>query len=215
MQGEVGAGPGWDGDSGPFLVTVDGNRFVDASNPMRADQTRAALAGHVGFSGLDMINTNDFIRRMEALRWCRQHIQADGFNVGAAWIIHFEAVGDWATWTSAVWPPASPELAGPGMIFLFAATHEGTEEGTPPLRRRFPVQRTLEVHMSGVLRFSDLTLVLEDEVKPSVFVRLDGQPFVRVASPPAAPPPAESPFEAAPAAGTSAVAISRDTRLPQ
>lgn len=175
--GEVATTRGWDGDYGPFILTVGGVRLIDASNPMRADQTRAALAGQVGFSGLDGIDTPEFICRMEALRWCRKNVAAGSFDVGSAWLITLESVGDWSTWKSAVWPKAGPELKGAGMIFLFALTGPGSEDGTPPLRRRFPVQQTLEIQMSSVSQFSDLTAVRDGNLSPTVYFRLDKQEF--------------------------------------
>lgn len=217
---EVASAKGWDGDHGPFIVTLNNARFADASNPMRADQTRAALEGTIGFNGLDAIGTAEFIRRMEALRWCQRNIAANGFDVRNSWLITFESVGDWSTWKSQVWPKADAKLAGTGMIFLFASTSQGEEEGTPPLRRRFPIQQTLEVHMSGVAQFSDLSLVRNDSVAPTVFFRLNAEPFTRHGAPPAAPPivPAAAmvEMEAAdlarrPERSTAAM----DTRLPQ
>jgi hypothetical protein len=179
VTNEVKASFGWDGDHGPFLVTVAGNRFADASNPLRADQTRAALEGRLGFSGLDAIDATDFIRRMEALRWCRQNIDANGFDVGAGWLIAFEMVDDWALWNSTVWPKANSKLSGPGMIFLFASTLPGTEVGNPPMRKRFPVQQTLEIQMSDVSLFADIKSVRDDAVEPIVYFRLDSNPFGR------------------------------------
>lgn len=219
--GEVTAAPGWDGDHGPFVVNAAGARFVDASNPLRADQTRATLEGHGGFSGLDAIDADEYIRRMEALRWCRKNVAAGGFDVSSAWLIAFESVGDWATWNSAVWPKAGPELMGPGMIFLFALTAAGKEEGNPPLRRRFPVQQTLEVQLGGVSQFSDLPAVRDDNLSPALYFRLDAQPFVQRGQPPPVPLIAAAAAEVAEA---KAVLVDRrpqrsttssDTRLPQ
>lgn len=65
------------------------------------------------------------------------------------------------------------------MILVFAVTTSGTEYGEPPLRRRFPVQRTLEVQMSKIDRFSDITAVREDSVDPTVFYRLDSAAFAK------------------------------------
>jgi hypothetical protein len=217
---EVTPAKGWDGDYGPFIVSLNTTRFVNASNPMRADQTRAALEGTIGFSGLDAIGTVDFITRMEALRWCQRNIAFNGFDVRSAWLVAFESVGDWSTWKSQVWPIADIELEGTGMIFLFASTSPGEEEEIPPFRRLFPIRQTLEVHMSGVAQFSDLSLVRKDGVTPTVFYRLDAEPFAHHGAPPTAPPsvPAavivdKSAVELADRPDTRTQPI--DTRLPQ
>lgn len=221
IANEVNSAPGWDGDYGPYIVTIAGARFIDASNPLRADQTRAALEGRLGFSGLDAVNATDFIRRMEALRWCRKNIDANGFDIAAGWLITFEVVNDWASWGSMIWRKADPSLVGPGMIFLFALTLHGKEYGNPPLRCRFPVRQTLEVHMSGISQFANLAAVQDDAVEPVAFFRLDDQPFIRHgASPPAqfiAPPVvAMTPhITASRASGEVVTTTHTDTRLPQ
>lgn len=221
IAGEVAAAKGWDGDHGPFVVNMAGARFVDASNPLRADQTRAALEGHGGFSGLDAIDTDEFIRRMEALRWCRKNVAAGVFDVSTAWLIAFESVGDWATWNSAVWPKAGPELIGPGMIFLFALTAAGKEEGSPPLRRRFPIQQVLEVQLSGVSQFSDLPTVRDDKLNPTVYFRLDANPFGQHGQPAPVPPILATAAEVVPVKAVrvnqhnQSASATADTRLPQ
>jgi hypothetical protein len=149
VAGEVRDSPGWDGSFGPYIVSVAGKRFVDASNPARADQTRAALDGTVGFSGLDRVDSDELIRRIEDLAYCRR-LLADENLSSASWLVAFEQIPDWAAWNSGVWPRAKPVLTGPGYVYLFAQVDAGNPipEGDPPLRQRFEGRRTVEIQLS-------------------------------------------------------------------
>jgi hypothetical protein len=66
QAGEVDSSRGWDGDFGPFLT--DNDEQLDCSDKDRADLTRRAFDGEVGFSGLDQVTTEELIRRMQELR---------------------------------------------------------------------------------------------------------------------------------------------------
>jgi hypothetical protein len=175
--GEVRSHRGWDGDYGPFVVLQGGHQYVDASNPLRADQTRAALDHRLWFSGLDLVSTPEFIQRLEAIAWCREKIEMNNFEVLRSWLVTFEAVPDWATWTSAIFPKANSSLTGRGMIFVFADAEPGADHGDPPLRRRYPIKNTLEVHLANLQDFSNAALLLDDSAAPIVFARLNSDPF--------------------------------------
>lgn len=153
--GEVTSERGWDGDFGPF-VTEDagGNRFINASDPMRADQTRAALDGTVGFAGLDRVDADELIRRMQDLNFCRRLLVQQSV-AAASWLVGVEQVPNWSAWTSTVWRRAKNTLTGSGYVYLFAQVDDdnATGVGEPPLRRQFPVRRTVEIQLSATRAF--------------------------------------------------------------
>lgn len=171
---EVAERRGWDGDFGPFFVTVGDKRFVDASNPMRADQTRAALDNLVGFNGLDQVDTELFKQRMEALGWCRKH-----FDQAKWWLITCERVMDWGGWDSLVLPKASPQLQDEGMIFVFADVELGQDHGTPPLRRRFLVKNTFEIQLANLHDFTNLPVLMQGNEQPLALYRINAESFQR------------------------------------
>jgi len=146
---------------------------------MRADQTRAAFHGRIGFNGLDRVTTAHFIERLEALRWCRENIAGEEFDIAGAWLVTFEEICDWSTWQSAVLPRSSPDLIGRGIVFVFAVVGTGVEHGNPPLRKRFSVKDTLEVQISALDDFTKLETLLDGKAKPVVFYRKNSDPFKR------------------------------------
>jgi hypothetical protein len=159
---EVASDPGWDGDYGPYLSSDKGSPYVYASNPLRADQTRAALEGRLHFAGLDCITTDEFISRIHALSWCRQqcdewcrqkfgrvlnHLQSGW------WLLSFENVPLWDSWRSAIYPKADSILRGPGYIVVFVTVGDPEEFESPPLRVRYPLRDRLEIQLSDVEYF--------------------------------------------------------------
>jgi hypothetical protein len=156
LAGEVAASVGWDGDNGPFFETKNAKEFVNASNPLRADQTIAALNGQLGFSGLDQVDTQEFLRRIEELLFCRQKIlPGSGLTAVNAWLVAVEQVPNWATWTSSVWPRANSVLTGSGYIFVFSEVIEATKTNAanPPLRLSFEVRKKLQVQLAVAVAF--------------------------------------------------------------
>lgn len=149
LAGEVASAPGWDGDFGPF-IDRSGAAVVDASNPLRADQSRAALDGNVRFAGLDQVDSKELTQRMSDLRFCRTLLTGTGIGANP-WLVCVERVPEWKTWTSGVLPRANAALQGRGYIYVFARVdaEAAVEVGDPPLRRRFPLQRTLEIQLTA------------------------------------------------------------------
>jgi len=154
--GEATPGDGWDGDCGPFFETVDNRDFVNASDPERADLTRTALDGRVGFSGLDKVDGRELVLRMEALRVCTSFMQDDSAQVvllhapaSGPWLVTVERVEKWSSWASKVLPRAPGISAGLGYVFVFAQVdwEHRVPVGDPPLRRRFPVVRRVEFQL--------------------------------------------------------------------
>jgi len=182
QSGEVDTTYGWDGDYGPFIVVENGHRYVNASNPMRADQTRAALDDRLGFNGMDRLDTRRLLQRMEALVWLRREAItiALGFDVSVAWLVTFEAVDDWSSWSSHLYPAADTSLQGEGLIFVFATVGPGVDDDDPPVRKRFPVRDTLEVHLGDLASFVDLQRLLANSIRPVCFARKNRDSFIKV-----------------------------------
>jgi hypothetical protein len=152
---EVKASPGWDGDEGPFFETRGGQLVVNAVSPSRADQSAAALAGRLGFSGLDAVTTVEFIRRMEELMFCRKRVfPAIGIVAANFWLITAEQISDWQTWASATLPRAKTELRGSGLIFEFARTTDtAAAASNPPTRLAYRVLERVQIQLSSTRAF--------------------------------------------------------------
>jgi len=181
LANEVLSEEGWDGDYGPYLWSASGTRQVYASNPLRADLTKAALDGKAHFAGLDMISTDEYISRIHALKWCRENIDEwCRVNFGTVfnhresgwWLVSFEVVPNWEHWTSTVWPRLSNDLTGPGYIFMFASVGDGKEFECPPTRLSYVLLDSIEVRFSGLDGFR---LDSVKEPKPVVVLRKNQQ----------------------------------------
>jgi hypothetical protein len=156
LAGEVATSVGWDGDQGPFFETRAGQMTINASNSLRADQSQAALAGMLGFSGLDRVDSIQFIRRMEELIFCRGKVfPAVGVPLAAPWLVTVERVDNWATWASATLPRGNVALTGDGFIFIFATvdTSSVVNAANPPYRVAFTVSKTVQIQLARTVAF--------------------------------------------------------------
>jgi hypothetical protein len=156
LGAEVISSVGWDGDQGPFLDDRGAPMLVNASNPLRSDQSQAALAGALAFSGLDRVDSSEFIRRIEELSFCRRKIfPVVDATMTDSWLVTVERVDDWATWSSTVLPRANPALTGDGFIFIFAAVDSSSavNASNPPYRLAFNVSSTLHVQLARTVAF--------------------------------------------------------------
>lgn len=160
---EVRSDAGWDGEYGPYLSPGSGVQYVYATNPLRADLTKSALDGKVHFAGLDNITTDEFISRVHALSWSREKVDEwCRLNFGKIfnhresgwWLVFFEPVPQWETWTSTVHPRLHDALTGPGYLFVFCAVGDAEEFESPPLRLRYPLIDRLEIRLSKLEGFS-------------------------------------------------------------
>ncbi|WP_141343308.1 hypothetical protein [Bradyrhizobium sp. USDA 3458] len=163
LAGEVKSHAGWDGNYGPYLSSGPGVQCVYATNPLRADLTKAALDGKVHFAGLDNITTDEFISRVHALSWSREKVDEwCRLNFGKVfnhresgwWLVFFEVVPQWETWTSAIHPRLHNSLTGPGYLFVFCTVGDVEEFESPPLRLRYPLIDRLEIRLSKLESFS-------------------------------------------------------------
>lgn len=154
IGGELGSSVGWDGDTGPFLFKRGADLWVNASNPERADETRAALDGKLGFSGLDQVTTAEALQRMQALRFCRDTILPE-LTSSAAWLVTVESVPDWTAWRSSVQPALDAALQGSGLMFEFIECLPApVPVGDPPLRLSFAVVNRVVIHLDGRQAFA-------------------------------------------------------------
>jgi len=160
LAGEVDSNLGWDGDYGPFLFEENGGRYLNCSDENRADLTRRAFDGKVGFSGLDRVTTEELIRRMEELRFCLGILlpsAKDPVKVSPYVLATVERVQSWSAWKSKVLRRASTDLQGAGFIFVFARVADEYDAlGDPPLRRRIEVRRRFEFQLAeGVVFYRE------------------------------------------------------------
>jgi hypothetical protein len=153
VAGEVPTQLGWDGDFGPFFEVVSGAQLVNASDVHRADQTRAAFDGKVGFSGLDLVTTAEMILRMDEFRFSKSKVLTpNGFP--RAWLVAVERVPVWSTWTSTIWPKLSASLSGDGLIFVFAQVNSSPQPiGDPPLRVHYAVIKSVQIQLAKSVVF--------------------------------------------------------------
>jgi hypothetical protein len=153
IAGEVATQLGWDGEFGPFFETVAGTRFINAADIHRADQTRAAFDGKLGFSGLDEMTTAEMILRMDEFRFSRSKVLIPkGFP--RAWLVAVERVPAWSSWISTVWPKMDTALTGDGLIFAFAQVDSTPQPiGDPPLRSHYAVIKTVQIQLAKSVLF--------------------------------------------------------------
>jgi hypothetical protein len=156
--GEVSIGAGWDGDFGAFFEMVGIRRYVNASNPLRADHTRAALEGRIHLAGLDCLTTEAFLARLDVLAWCRKtldrwclthFLRVLQHRESGWWLVRFEEIANWDVWTSETLPRADPTLLGAGYILSFALVGAMEEFESPPKRVRYPVQNWFDVQIAS------------------------------------------------------------------
>jgi len=186
IAGEVVSNVGWDGDFGPYILKVSGMKFVNASNPLRADMTRAALDGKVWFSGLDNVTTDAYLTRMNMLAFClndfvsdyRRNVKND-FDLTTWWLVTFEEVESWANWKSQVIKKASDKLSGYGAIFKFVRVIPGENVSEPPLRQLFKIEESFEIQIAEQISLSPSGA---EEVKRTVYYRRDNKEFSEMAN---------------------------------
>lgn len=123
---------GWDGEYGPFLQTVGSQRFVNHASLARSDYVRNTFQGLSAPTLLADVDSDELIRRMEALRRCIRILPPRGDVVATTrlLLISLTQVRDWATAPGV----GDPRLTGAGYRFLFAKL-EGPEESTQELTR--------------------------------------------------------------------------------
>jgi hypothetical protein len=187
VQGkEVKASRGWDGDSGPYLESAEGIDYVYASNPLRADQTLAALRNEPHFAGLDCVATNEFIARIYALSWTREKCDewcrlkfgvVFNHRQSGWWLVTYETVPCWESWVSAVHPKAVADMAGDGCIFVFALVADGEEYTSPPLRLRYQVRQRFEIQLCNLAFFRPS---VKGAKEPAVYLRKNGEAFEKL-----------------------------------
>jgi len=143
---------GWDGEYGPFMEQFEGANYVNAAHKNRSDYVSNALAGFIGFNGLDKIEAYEMIQRMDVLRLCFEHLQGQSVTDTALWLVSAKRVDDWANYSSTVLPRADSSLTGAGYIYQFAVVDNESEtevKEQPVTRVRLPLTDTVEFQISA------------------------------------------------------------------
>jgi hypothetical protein len=154
LAGEAFPTTGWDGETGPYYRNVGGKLLVNAVNAARSDQTRQALDGKLGFSGLDQIDTASFIGRLHALRFTRKQLRQPVAGESGPWLITFEVVQDWSNWSSIAVAKLDASLTGSGYAFDFAYVNARPKAaGDPPLRLDYDVLDRITVQLDATRGF--------------------------------------------------------------
>ena len=114
---------GWDGEQGPFIA---GNE-VNFASLVRSDYVSHAFSDRT-FSGARLVgvNSDELIRRMDALRLCIQSLPEDSKEVDHTklWLIHAETLEDA--------PPEAAGIAGPCYRYEFVVPRGKPVRRQPP-----------------------------------------------------------------------------------
>ncbi|HLL52663.1 MAG TPA: hypothetical protein VK447_03895 [Myxococcaceae bacterium] len=143
---------GWDGEYGPFLQTVGGERFVNHASLDRSDYVRNTLKGLGAPALLADVDSDELIRRMEALRRCIRTLPPLGDLVATTQLllVSLTQVRDWA----AVADVSDPRLTGAGYRFVFAELSGPVVPTNELTRVRRKVETTYECHLGqGPMRW--------------------------------------------------------------
>lgn len=118
---------GWDGEFGPFFETIGGARVINHADIARSDYVSNALAGTIHTAGLEKVNAQEMIARMETLRACIRRLPPtrDSVSNSRLFLVHVEKISDWTVRRDRL----APQLSGPGYLFVFAAS--GDSDATP------------------------------------------------------------------------------------
>ena len=149
--GAVASHRGWDGEYGPFLETVGGNKVVNTANFDRSDYVTNSLVGMIGVRLTAPITAADLIERMETLRRCVGALPPAGDIVSETklLLVTAEKIADWAI----VRNRASKVLLGAGFRFVFVRT-AGAPVSTADLTRlRTRVGDEYECHIAATVLF--------------------------------------------------------------
>lgn len=149
---EVDSNRGWDGEYGPYLERVRGELFANCAHRNRSDYVSNALAGTIGFNGLDQIDAAEMIQRMDVLRLCFSALQDNTVTSTNLWLINAEKVESWEQWNSEELPKADSDLMGVGYIYRFAVVDNGSGKDvqeSPITRQRYKVQGLVEFQISA------------------------------------------------------------------
>jgi hypothetical protein len=139
---------GWDGEYGPFFESVAGVEHVNYASLDRSDYVSNALRGDVDVRLTSWIDSQELIRRMDALRRCITALPPANDRVGNTklWLVTAETVVAWEQDASR----ADSALAGSGFVYVFARVGEdGDTPGQDVSRRRVAVQRRFDCQISA------------------------------------------------------------------
>lgn len=98
LAGAAVSKPGWDGEFGPFVETVAGQRVINFASLERSDYVSNAMEGMISSAALAQIDSDEMIARMSALQRAIATLPpaTDFVNRTSLWLVSAERVADWA-----------------------------------------------------------------------------------------------------------------------
>jgi hypothetical protein len=84
---------------GPFFETVNGTPVINHAHYSRSDYVSNALAATIHSSGLEQVDAQEMIARMETLRACIRRLppNTDSVPTSRVFLVQAEKVADWTT----------------------------------------------------------------------------------------------------------------------
>jgi hypothetical protein len=144
--GRVRTARGWDGEYGPFLETLKTRIVVNAASLDRSDYVSNALRGWITVRKTSSVDSDELIKRMDALRRCIATLPPGSDHVSNTklWLVKAERVLQWDLEASR----ADSRLSGPGFHFVFV-TFDPNKSPTEDLTRvRFRVKKMFDCQIS-------------------------------------------------------------------
>jgi hypothetical protein len=177
--GKVRSSRGWDGEYGPFLENLKGRIFANAASLDRSDYVSNALRGWITVRKTSAVDSDQLIRRMDALRRCIAILPPGSDHVSNTklWLVKAERIPEWNLESSR----ADSRLSGPGFHFVFVRFNQNERPTDDLTRVRFRVKRIFDCQISetnfvfraddGSWKFADLPKL---ETPPSTNVHAIG-----------------------------------------
>jgi hypothetical protein len=146
IAGKVSSSRGWDGEYGPFLETVKGQRYVNAASLDWSDYVSNALGGLITVRKTSHVDSAELIRRMDALRRSIALLPPPHDHVSNTklWLVKAEDVAAWERNPDRV----DSRLDGAGFVFTFVSFDDAWKPTEDVTRVRFRVKSVFECQLS-------------------------------------------------------------------
>ena len=164
LAGTVLSSRGWDGEYGPFLENLNGRMFVNAASLDRSDYVSNALRGWITVRKTSAADSDELIRRMDALRRCIAILppRSDHVSNTKLWLVKAEGIPDWDVESCR----ADSRLSGPGFHFVFVRFNQNERPTGDLTRVRFRVKNKFDCQIS------ETNLVFRADNRPWQFAGL-------------------------------------------
>jgi hypothetical protein len=150
-SGFVESSRGWDGEYGPFVEVVAGRRFINAASIRRSDYVTNALRQRIDIRKTSGVDSQELIRRMEALRFAITVLPPPGDHVSNTklWLVQAESIDEWRQDPRRV----DAALIGRGLVYVFAKyNNRQTPKRTSDLTRlRYTFEHLFECRISDTI----------------------------------------------------------------